>query len=373
MKRVLWFYSDKSGCGTYRTYFPAMYLQQHKLADVDLAAHRDIVTQWMRAEERAQSTGAPLDRVHGLTDEDYAFDVLVFQRAVSGPFPHIMRECRRRGVSTIFEMDDDLFNLPRTNPAKAFWERRDIQRDLRAQLDLADRVIVSTLPLAEVVAKEQGWKTWRDRITVCANHLHPDIWGEEPLSYVTPYMSGQTVIGWQGSTTHETDFMAAAPALATMVERYPQVHIRLFGSVPKAIQERVPPERRSYVKGVPFEAYPGTLRLLNFDIGIAPLTPCRFNDSKSNLKWLEYSALRVPCVASKVYPYATSIRQGETGFVADSQREWETYLSQLIEDSMLRKRIADAAFDDVWTRFSAEKQVPTWHQVLQALPERVAA
>jgi len=279
-----------------------------------------------------------------------------------------MRECQRRGIPTTVDLDDDLWAIPRTNPAKGFWERRDIRRDLEAQLDLADRVTTSTVPLAQAVATHLGWKRWQDRISICPNHLRTDYWGDAALCPVTPYSNyPHTVIGWQGSTTHETDFSAAAGALAEIVKRYPQVMLRFFGILPELVRQTVPPNRRQVVKGVKFEKYPATLKFVSFDIGIAPLTPCQFNAAKSNLKWLEYASLRVPCVASKVYPYAKSIDHGRTGFLAETQAEWEEHLSALVEDIDLRRRVGEAANREVWASYSEEAKGPAWVETFKAL------
>jgi glycosyltransferase involved in cell wall biosynthesis len=115
---------------------------------------------------------------------------------------------------------------------------------------------------------------------------------------------------------------------------------------------------------VPFEYYPATLRYLNFDIGIAPVTDSHFNQSKSNIKWLEYSALGVPSVCSKVYPYATSIEHGVTGFLASNDDEWYRALKSLVESAELRQQIGRAAFDHVWREYAPDQCVPAWERVI---------
>lgn len=350
MRKVLWFFSDRYGCGYYRSYSPAFFLRERGLADVDLVDQREVI------------------RGGRLSEADFEFDVFLMQRAIGGHWPAIQREARRRGIATVIELDDDLFNVPRTNPASGLYRSKAMQRDLRAQLDMADRVIVSTEPLARLIAQSMGWAQWRDRIAICPNHLLPEIWSEDTLSAVTKYQNTNVVIGWQGSTTHQTDFTAAARALATVVETYPQVKLRFFGDVPATVRSLVPESRREAAKGVPFQQYPATLKFLAFDIGIAPLTPNRFNESKSNIKWLEYSALSIPCVASAVYPYAQSIEHGVTGFLATTEAEWVAHLSTLVESEILRRRVGRAAHAAVWSKFSANVHGPAWASVLDSLP-----
>src|SRR5437899_12979401 len=66
-------------------------------------------------------------------------------------------------------------------------------------------------------------------------------------------------------------------------------------------------------------------------IGIAPLEKNAFNDAKSELKWLEYTALGIPTVASDFGPYKRAIGSGKDGFLTNDN--WELALTNLIENS----------------------------------------
>ena len=49
--------------------------------------------------------------------------------------------------------------------------------------------------------------------------------------------------------------------------------------------------------------YPAKAKSLKLDLAIAPLEPCRFNEGKSNIKLLEYTALGIPGVFTDITPY----------------------------------------------------------------------
>jgi glycosyltransferase involved in cell wall biosynthesis len=91
-----------------------------------------------------------------------------------------------------------------------------------------------------------------------------------------------------------------------------------------------------------------------------PLTDDEFNKGKSNLKWLENSARKIPTVASSVESYKVSIKHGETGFLANNQDEWVEHLSHLIENKTLRTRIGQQAYDEVKKNYNIETQVYKW-------------
>jgi glycosyltransferase involved in cell wall biosynthesis len=109
----------------------------------------------------------------------------------------------------------------------------------------------------------------------------------------------------------------------------------------------------NYTHGLPIDrvralGWIGTTRkiykqIAKFDIGIAPLTPHVFNESKSYIKALEYAALGIPCVASKVGPYPDFIEHGVTGFLVEKPGDWNKYVGELVRDEDLRAGMGRAA------------------------------
>lgn len=334
---LLWLNSDQMGCGTYRAYVPALSLEA--------AGHTNHFLQHEKA------------RISNPTRELEGMHTVVFQRAVDNTFLDWLKTARRLGVRTVFEMDDDLFHVPRHNPASWLWNAKLTQRLLREMLDAVDGVVVSTKPLRESLAHELGWPI--SRITVCPNHVHAAVWGEEVIGSTEPFSSTSVVVGWQGSATHDVDFKTALPALQQLV-RDTNVMVRFFGCVPLSVKGALEGEHFQWAKGVPFEKYPTMLKYMGFDIGIAPLTDSKFNRAKSNLKWLEYSVLGVPCVASRVYPYERSISHGETGFLAATPEEWYQALRRLVDDVAWRQRMGQTARAHVWATHGPAQARSWW-------------
>ena len=96
----------------------------------------------------------------------------------------------------------------------------------------------------------------------------------------------------------------------------------------------------------------------DFDIGIMPLTDDSFSRGKSGLKIIQYFAAGVPVVASPVGWNKNIIKNGENGFLADSESEWLKYFRMLIKDSELRKRIGMAGRKTFEEKFTLEKNAP---------------
>lgn len=342
MKRVLWYFSDHYGCGTYRVYIPAYGLESTNEYTSDLIFHRDVIE--YRPEEIAE------------------YDCVVFQRCLGTIFLDIMKLFKSRGTRILFEMDDNLFKVPVHNPASAVYRSKAVISLLHQQIAQVDGLIVSTQPL-----KNQIQLLFPDKpVFVCHNHLNEVVWGDQviPTGQEMNDNKGKIVIGWQGSATHEKDFEFMVPALKSILERNPNVILRLIGNVPLCVQRAVPANRFEWAKGVKFEQYPALMRFSNFDIGLAPVIDSHFNQAKSNIKYLEYAALKVACVASKVYPYEKTITHGENGLIATNTESWIECLQRLIDDEVLRKTIAQRAYDHCWENWSTKTRLESWKKAI---------
>jgi glycosyltransferase involved in cell wall biosynthesis len=103
------------------------------------------------------------------------------------------------------------------------------------------------------------------------------------------------------------------------------------------------------------------------DLLIAPLRDCHFNNCKSPLKYYEYSMLRIPGVYSDPGPYAPVIEHGVNGLLAHNLMDWFTHIRSLIDDTALRSRIGQAAYEDVNENYMLSDHVGAWSQAYEEL------
>lgn len=106
------------------------------------------------------------------------------------------------------------------------------------------------------------------------------------------------------------------------------------------------------VENVPWRLETETDLLAESDIGIAPLPDTPYTRGKCGFKIAQYMAAGLPVVASPVGVNADYVRDGRTGFRAQSPDEWIERLQRLASDSRLReqmgragRRRAEAEFD----------------------------
>ena len=107
----------------------------------------------------------------------------------------------------------------------------------------------------------------------------------------------------------------------------------------------------------------------NWDIGIIPLTDTQFNRCKSELKYIEFSALGIPVIASDMNVYNECIVDGVNGFLAANEEEWIDKLSLLINDPILRNGMVNNARKDILENYNLESRVNQWDNIFKRLSE----
>jgi glycosyltransferase involved in cell wall biosynthesis len=73
------------------------------------------------------------------------------------------------------------------------------------------------------------------------------------------------------------------------------------------------------------------------DVGLAPLPDNRFTRGKCGFKILQYASAGLPVIASPVGVNRELVKEDETGFCAESQKQWHDCLKKLIQSAGLRQ------------------------------------
>jgi glycosyltransferase involved in cell wall biosynthesis len=107
--------------------------------------------------------------------------------------------------------------------------------------------------------------------------------------------------------------------------------------------------------------------LLNIDIGIMPLFDNEWEKGKCGFKGLQYMALEIPTIMSPVGVNTEIIREGENGFLANTDNEWVDKLSLLIENKELRKKLAKAGRQSIINNYSVEANRGKYLSILKSI------
>jgi glycosyltransferase involved in cell wall biosynthesis len=107
--------------------------------------------------------------------------------------------------------------------------------------------------------------------------------------------------------------------------------------------------------------------MLDFDIGVVPLTNIPFNEAKSFLKGIEYAASNIPFVASDLPEYRYLAEEGRVGRVANTPEEWVKHLTELL-DYDTRKKEAGTQRSRVLKEQSIVNRAHEWVKVFEGSP-----
>lgn len=302
---------DDSGCFLYRTKYPAEMLNKPFHA------------------------GFPVG--HELTKSS---KVIQLQRATNDFFVDNIPKVQAYGQKIIYDIDDNLFEIPSYNPAFRPYNKK-ILDTTRKIIGICDAVTVSTEPLKKYFLDKRIAKN----IYVIPNFMHD-------IPEYRDNSSEEIIIGYHGTNTHCGDFdFKLVSALRKILEKYDNVRFVCVGYNP------IPEKNNSKITFIPFvpiNEFFNTIYNLKFDIGIAPLRNNIFNQCKSNIKYLEYSACSTATIAQDVYPYSNTITHMENGLLVKNDKEWYDYLEYLILNDDARKSMAKSANEHVKNNFTYE-------------------
>jgi len=278
----------------------------------------------------------------------------------------LVAHARRNGARVLYSLDDNLMDL--TSEVVPWFEPRHravCEYFLRA----ADGVIVSTPPLQARVAE------YNAKVALVPNlldeRLLPPNW-RRWLQRLRPRT--RFVIGYMGTFSHDVDLLMMLPALRAVCERHRGwITVQLIGAVARS-------ETREMLRDLPLKvipltaeraAYPNFMRWftrLRWDIALAPLIDSPFTRCKSDIKFLDYGALGVAGIYSRVTAYDSSVRHMETGWVAENTvAAWQNALETLLADGALRVKLAQGARRHLFEQRVLAVAAPVWRTALNGL------
>lgn len=284
-------------------------------------------------------------------------DVIIAQRPSTNDVTKVWQHaCRNDDALMVLDLDDDLWSIDpsSTKAYRAFTPER--LANLRANIEVAHVVTVSTGPLAEVV------RPMNANVVVVPNRIPAWL-----LEHDRPRRDAVT-IGWAGSTSHEMDWDDASQQVGRFLNRNPNVQVHLIGSTYPSMRSWPAKQLRNTGWLDSVDDY---YRAIDFDIALAPLKPHTFNRSKSAIRPLEMAALDIPVVASAAGPYEDFVQHGVTGLLVKHDHEWGQHLRTLVADEAMRVELGNNA-RKLASEHTVEGNLGVWLDAWR-VPESVVA
>jgi len=278
----------------------------------------------------------------------------------------LVARIRSDGCHLLYSIDDNLFDAPGVSQpsriASRFFARE------------ADGIIVSTAALRDRLNRLNS------NVALVPNALDERLFfsGQRPAARTS---SPTQVIGFMGTFTHDRDLLLVVQSLRAVLRSRPgSVALEIVGGLADPSILGLFDGLDVRVLKVPSAevAYPAFVswmrRNLTWDVAIAPLEETYFNGYKSDIKFLDYSALGVAGVYSAVPAYTSTVRDEVTGLlVPNSPDEWTRTVLRLLDDGALRRRLATAASEYVRTERTLEHCAAHWRSAIEELTHRGVA
>jgi glycosyltransferase involved in cell wall biosynthesis len=242
-----------------------------------------------------------------LIDRLDQFDAAVFSRSDTDIHSLIIRECKMRGIRVIYDVDDNLDLIPPSIGVFQAWHVRGKNAitprlwHFKRNVAIADILTVSTPALGRQLC--DGYpRRLRERgdYLVLPNQILADSWRN--ISPTPEKKPGEVWVGWWGIYNHWDDWRDIAPYIEPVITARPEVRLVILG-MPElshlfpALVESGQLLAGPFIEPASLDGYRQFVAA--FDIALAPTSPCPFNESKSDLKLLQYGAAGVPVIASE--------------------------------------------------------------------------
>ena len=261
------------------------------------------------------------------------------------------------GTPVVAEVDDNYISTASYNPAFQAYEPGRPLRDIaNKQFQIADALIVSTPYLKDVYAE------LNDNIHVVPNCIDLKRWDVKARN--KPGIR----IGWAGGASHYEDLKLLEPIIHATLKKHKGVKFVFLHGIPEFLKNI--PDVECVYRFERIDKYPRYLAANDFDIGLAPLIDNAFNRGKSNLRWLEYSALGIPTVASNVGHFKETINHGVDGFLADSKEDFQNYLDHLITNRKERIAVGLRAKERIASDFNVDKWAFHYADILKEIVKK---
>lgn len=303
-------------------------------------------------------------------------DVIVFHRPEKDEHLAMLRVLKKAGKKVVFDNDDTYkdyggfkFN-DYMNEEKVKRGLGKLDKNIETFVKEADLITCST----EFLKKE--YEQINPNTKVLPNCIDP-FYFPEPLRNETNIVR----IGITGSVGVTADIEVLKP----IIEHYQhdkRVRLVLLSLPPEGQNEiykklyadeyafwnKVNVEWHSFVSSDVYYQYLNELRL---DMIIIPRYESYFNRCKSNLKFLENSALQIPSICQAFStgdsPYQQNPADAPYLLLANTYDEWIEKMELLIKDKKLRRELGEKAQKYVFENYSIERNAHLWREAYESL------
>ncbi len=241
----------------------------------------------------------------------------------------------------ICDVDDDLFNILSDNSAYDIFKKGSWGLSVvKAILGDVSMVTCTNSFLKHSIqhnAKPKG-------VTVLPNYIDLNVYKHRSEFKDRGYYKALHF----GSSTHFASFYSPqfVKALTRVMDEYPNFSFITVGAFVSEFKKKW---------GQRYEQGFGDTDIMKWidkmpqyvddaDFMLVPMINNTYNRSKSNCKYLEASSHKLPGAYQNIRQYREIINDGDNGFLCETEDEWYSAITKLINDTKLRREMGEKAF-----------------------------
>lgn len=289
-----------------------------------------------------------------IVDRMWKQDISIFKAE------ELVKNIRKIDATFIYSLDDNLIDLFSNKPWRPY-PTNTHRMCVRYFVREADGVIVSTNYLKERLIH------LNKNIFVVPNALDDRLFMKRrPKQPVDVYSNEPIKIGYMGTHTHDYDLMMVLYPLRKIMREYKDKivfeivgiteNVRNIYYLFDGLKVRILDVAGDSI----YTKFPGWMyKNMDWDIAIAPLEDTVFTRCKSDLKFLDYSALGIPGIYSNTESYQHTVLHRATGWLCNNNNDdWYDALGEMVNEPVLRQKVALCAHDYVFNKRMLNKWAP---------------
>jgi glycosyltransferase involved in cell wall biosynthesis len=301
----------------------------------------------------------------GVTAWGFAKRVTDIARASGADLVYVLREAfpigpgvfeRLMGAACgnlVFDFDDAIW-APATNFDNPLDRLRDWSRPANV-IRNARRTVVGSEYLAKYARRHAQDPA---RVVVIPTVVDTARFSPRPRAH-----SAECVIGWIGTPRNTVYVQSIWPCLLEAWRLARRLRFVFVGAEPFDVGE-------APVRFERWRLSDEVAAVQNFDIGIMPLPDDEQTRGKCGFKIIQYMACGIPAIASPVGANCEVLRDGETGFLANSPQQWIGALLNLVADPALRERMGVAGRERAVSRYSLAAMTGRFVETIESAAEK---
>ncbi len=285
-------------------------------------------------------------------------DVIITCRNIEPIYQPIYEFAQQSGIPIIYNLDDDLLNIPPNLEDSDYYRQPDRQAYLKRMLANAGQVYVYS-PVLQAIVEEHNSSVSLMNTAVNWSLVSPNI----------PCLSSDKLHIVYATSRNKQDplFQLMVPDLHQLLQYYGhRVHLHILGFKPTDFLHYTnvtwKPFNTNYIN------YFRQFTRFGYAIGLAPMSTDAFYQSKTNNKFREYAAAGAAGIYQDCSLYNQTITHEHTGLIISGELgSWFAAIQRLVDTPTLLSHIRQHARAEAKQNHSVDALAQVWLDDLRLL------